>query len=236
MSCHKFGHYTSLCYQRSQHKQVPFKARKPQAHQLQAGALYVQDRAICSQSEDSSSEDSFCLQLKLQCTQASIKNIPPPAHLITNLAYILKLHHIRNLYLRARLDACTGVNIMPASLYRLMFKDPELKKLTPIGLETGTYTTDIIKIVGSCRFYLVHLDSKKLLDVTFFVAINNRSMLLSCKTILVLGLIQPRSRLDYLPPRASLITSSVNYPKKTRSVKLSVQWSRQEMVTQSPKQ
>ena len=106
--------------------------------------------------------------------------------------------------MRARLDTCADLNIMPASVYRLMFKDPELKKLAPSGLEIGAYTTDIIKIVGSCRFYLVHLDSKKLLDVTFFVAINDGSMFLSCKTTLALGLIQPRSRLDYLPPRPSL--------------------------------
>ena len=172
----------------------------------------------------------------IQCTPASIKNIPPPVHLITNLAYRLKPHHTRNLYLRARLDTCTGVNIMPVHVYRLMFKDPELKKLTPSGLEIGTYTTDIIKMVGSCRFYLVHLDSKKLLKVTFLVALNDGSMLLSCKTTPVLGLIQPRSRLDYLSPQASLITSSVHHPKKTRSVKISVHQSRQEVATQSPQQ
>ena len=89
--------------------------------------------------------------------------IPPPAHLITNLAYRLKLHHTRNLYLIARLDTCADINIMPVSVYRLMFKDPELKKLAPSGLEIGTYTTDIMKIVSLCRFYLVHPDSKKLL-------------------------------------------------------------------------
>ena len=102
--------------------------------------------------------------------------------------------------MRAGLDTCGDVNIMPASAYRLMFKDPELKNLAPSGLEIGTYTTDILKIVGSCRIYLVPPDSKKLLDVTFFVAINDGSMLLSCNTTLVLGLIQPQSRLEYLPP------------------------------------
>ena len=103
---------------------------------------------------------------------------------------------------------------MPVSVYRLMFKDSELKKLIPSGLEIGTYTTDIIKIVGSCRFYLVHPDSKKPLDVTFCVAINDGSVLLSCKTTLTPGLIQPRSRLDYLPPWASFLTSSVDHPRR----------------------
>ena len=62
---------------------------------------------------------------------------------------------------------------------------------------------------------------------------NDGSMLLSCKTTLLLGLIQPRSRLDYLPPRASLITSPADHPKKTRTV-LHVQ--KQETSTQKNKQ
>ena len=45
--------------------------------------------------------------------------------------------------------------------------------------------------------------------------------------MLALGLIQPCTRLDYLPPRASLITSSVDHPKKTKS-QISVHVSRKE--------
>ena len=63
----------------------------------------------------------------------------------------------------------------------------------------------------------MHPDTKKLVEVTFFVAMNDGSVLLLCKTTLMLGLIQPRTRLDYLPLRASLITSSVYHPKKTQS-------------------
>ena len=53
-------------------------------------------------------------------------------------------------------------------------------------------------------------------EVTFYVASNNGSVLLSCAAMLALGLIQPCTRLDYLPPRASLITSSADHPKKTK--------------------
>ena len=88
-----------------------------------------------------------------------------------------------------------------------------------------------LTLLSSCKFYLVHSDTKKLMDVTFFVAMNDGSMLLSCKTTLMLGLIQPRIRLDYLPPRASLITSSADHPKKTKST-LHVQ--KQEVSTQRP--
>ena len=150
----------------------------------------------------------------MQHRQANLQKIPKPAHLIANLTYRLKSHHTRNLYLRARLDTCTDCNIMPASVCRLVCEGPEMEKLAPSSLEIGTYTTDTVKVVGSCIFYLVHPDTKKLMDVTFFVAVNDGSMLLSSKTTLMLGLIQQRTRLVYLPPRNSLITSLVSHPRK----------------------
>ena len=177
----------------------------------------MQEDSICGQSNNLiSSNESFCLQVKIQCTQANTK-FPTPHHLITNLPYRLKLHHKKNQYLRARLDTCADVTIMPVSVYKLVFLDPDCEKLTPSKPEIGTYTTNKVKLVGSCMFYLVQPDTKHLQEVTFYVASNNGSVLLSCATTLVLGLIQPHTRLDYLPARASLITSSADHPKKTKS-------------------
>ena len=118
-----------------------------------------------------SSSESFFLQERIQHAQASSKI--PTSHLITNLAYKLKPHHTRNQYLRARLDACADVNIMPASVYKLVFHDPDLQKFASSKLEIGTYTTDTVKLVRSCVFYLVHPDTKCLQEVTFYVASNN---------------------------------------------------------------
>ena len=53
--------------------------------------------------------------------------------------------------------------------------------------------------------------------MTFHIASNEGSVLLSCNTVLTLGLIQSRPRLDYLPPRASLITSKEDHPTKTKT-------------------
>ena len=187
----------------------------------------MQEDSICSQSSAlPSSDESFCLHVKIQCTQAESK-FPTPHHLITNLAYQLKPHHKRNQYLRARLDTCADVNIMPANVYKLGFQDPDCRKLAPSKLEIGTYMTDTVKLVGSCVFYLVHPDTKHLQEVTFYSDSNNGSVLLSCVTTLALGLIQPHSRLDYLPPRASLTTSSARHPEKTKS-KINIHVFRQE--------
>ena len=63
-SCHKCGHFTSLNYQK---KEASFKPRKPNAHMLQMGAVYTCDKSIHGHSEDcSSSDESFCLQVKIQ--------------------------------------------------------------------------------------------------------------------------------------------------------------------------
>ena len=102
-------------------------------------------------------------------------------------------------------------------------------------MQIGTYTNDTVKIVGTCKLYSVHLDTKKLVETTFYVATNDGSMLLSCNSTLDLDLIQPRSRLDYLPPRASLITSTQHHPKKTRQAKQHVHRS-QQVATQSKQQ
>ena len=125
------------------------------------------------------------------------------------------------------MDTCADVNIMPVSVYKLVFQDPDCKKLAPSKLEIDTYMTDTVKLVGSCVFYLVHPDTKCLQEETFYVASNNGSVLLSCVTTLALDLIWPCSRLDYLPARASLITSSADHPEKTKS-KTNVHVSRQE--------
>ena len=229
-SCHKFGHFTSLYFMKGQQKQAYHKPCKPKVHQLNAGTIQAYD----SQSESESSDNSFCLQLQIKHVQAQNKSDKKPDCLITNLPYRLKKHKSSNPYLRSRLDTCIDVNIMPGLVYKLVFHDPNLEKLTPNKLQTGTYTNDTVKIVGTCKLYLVHPDTKKLVETIFYVAANDGSVLLSCKSTLALDLIQPRFRLDYLPPRASIITSTQDHPRKTKQVQALVQThSSKELSTQS---
>ena len=49
--------------------------------------MYAQDSANHCYSAESSSDESFCLQLQAQSNQAEVKQIPQPVHLITILAY-----------------------------------------------------------------------------------------------------------------------------------------------------
>ena len=145
------------------------------------------------------------------------QKIPRPTHLITNIAYQLKQDHTRNQYLRARIDTGAEVNLMPVSVYRLIYHDHDLRKLSPCRLKIGTYTTDTVKIIGTSIIYLIHPDSKKLTETVFYIASNKGSVLLSCNTSLTLGLIQSRPGLDYLLPRVSLITSNADHLRKTKA-------------------
>ena len=97
--CHKFGHFTTVCYQKSQQPSSSFKTRKPKAQQLHAGALYTHHDADRSGSEISDIEGSFCLQMKIQKTQVTNQQAPKPIYLMTNLVYHLQLHHKTNQYL-----------------------------------------------------------------------------------------------------------------------------------------
>ena len=172
-SCHKFGHFTSLCFMKGQQKQAYHKNWKPKAHQLTAGTIQAYD----SQSDSEGSDNSFCLQLQVKCVQAQNKVDKRPPCLITNLLYRLKMHENRNPYIQARLGTCAVVNIMSASVYKLVFQDSNLEKLIPNKLQIGTYTNDTVKIVGTCKLYLVHPDTKTLIETIFYVATNDGSVL-----------------------------------------------------------
>ena len=146
--------------------------------------------------------------------------IPAPQHLITNLVYKLKPNHKKTQYLRARLDTCTDINIMPVSVYKLVCLDPDCKKLAPSSkLHIGTYTTDKNKVIGSCTLFVVHPDTQCLKEVILHVTRHEGSVVFSCVITLELSLIQPCNNLDFIPSSASLISSNVDHPRKDRSQK-----------------
>ena len=79
--CHKYGYLSSLCYQKK--NQIHHKSNwsNPKVHQLNADPVYAQDSSICSHSKESSSNESFSLQLQVQQNQVGGKKIPNPVTL-----------------------------------------------------------------------------------------------------------------------------------------------------------
>ena len=205
-ACKKYGHFTNLC----------FSKQKKTAYQITAEE--IDNDSESNTEEETYSDDSFVLyQMRAQINLSRAQNkVPKKTHLIANLPYRLKQYQTHHKYLRIRLDTCADVNIMPKSVYQMMFNDPEVQQLAPNDISLGVYTDHQVHILGKCNFYMLHPDTKKPHMVTFYVASNEGSVLLSCTTLLALDLIQTRPRLDYLPPRAKLITSAADHSDITK--------------------
>ena len=157
--------------------------------------------------------------MQVRSIQAETK-FKAPQHLVTYLAYKLNPLKEKTKYLRARIDTCTEASILPLSVYKLIFKDPDCKQLASrTKVSIRTYSTDKVNITGSCSVFAIHPDTSRLKQVTFYVASHEGSVVLSCKTSLTLNLIHPHSNLDQVPDSASLIYSSADCPMKRKSKK-----------------
>ena len=97
---------------------------------MKLGPMYNKD-AFSGQSCYSSEEDSLCLQLKMQSSNQAETKYLAPQHLVTNLESVLEPHKKRTKFLRARIDTCTNVNILPISVYKMLYKDPDCLMLAP---------------------------------------------------------------------------------------------------------
>ena len=107
---------------------------------------------------------------------------------------------------------------MPISVYKLLYKDQDCTKVEPsTKASVKTYTTEKIKIVGSCKMFVVHPDTRLLHEVTFQVTSHEGSVIVSCATSLELSLIHPHTNLDAVPEEGSLIFSKADMPKQKRN-------------------
>ena len=178
--------------------------------------------SVCSQSDASfsSSDDSFCLQMQVKSAQPETK-MQATQHLVTNIEYKLKPHR-RTKFLRARIDTCSNVNVMPVSVYHLTYKDPDCTKLAPSNKDgIFTYTTEKIKVIGSCELLLLHPNTKCFKEVTFQVVNHEGGVILSCATSIDFNLIQPHSELNsQVPNYGKLIYSCADDPGKHKYKKM----------------
>ena len=108
-----------------------------------------------------------------------------PQHVVTNIEYKLKPHRRRTKFLRTKIDTCPNINLIPVSVYKLIYKDKDCTKLEPsTKAAVKTYTTEKIKIVGSYKMFVVHPDTKLLHEVTFHVTSHESSVIVPCATSL----------------------------------------------------
>ena len=184
---------------------------------------YSAEGPIADQTDTSftSSEDSFCLQMKVKHRQAE-DNCSDVQHLVTNLEYKLKPHRRRIKFPRARIDTCSNVNVMPVGVYCVMYKDPDCTKLALSKKNViYTHTTEKMPVIGSCELFVIHPNTKCFQAVTFQVVNIEGSVIVSCATSISLNLIQIHSALNAsVPDCGQLIYSCGDDPGKHKYKKM----------------
>ena len=163
-----------------------------------------------------SSEESFCLQLKVQSSNQAETMCVAPQYLVTNLEYVLEPHKKRTKFLIARIDTYAYVNILPISVHKVLYKNPDCVMLAPSSKNgITTYTTEKIIVSGSCDLFVVHRDTNCLKKITFQVVKHEGSVIVSCATSLGLGLIQLHSVFNESAPDCGrLLYSEADHPNK----------------------
>ena len=103
---------------------------------------------------------------------------------------------------------------MPASIYKILYNDPECIKLQPSkkkGIQT--YTKQKVPVIGSCELFVLNQDDQCFHKVKFQVVSVEGSVIISCATSINLDLIQIPNHLDTkIPDCAGLIYSSADAP------------------------
>ena len=211
--CKKIGHFSHMCFRKPQEQTYKKEPHKPQAQQIHVGRYSLINQQ-CDQEDTSKSEESFCLQMQIKPAQADQESCETQ-QLFTHLEYKLKYYRKSTKFLRARIDTCSNANVMPASIYKKIFKDPECSKLMPIQLRgIYTYTMEKIPVIGSCELLVLHPYDKCFIQVPFHVVSVEGSVIVSCATSIKLKLIHIHNELDTnIPDCARLYYSLVDKPR-----------------------
>ena len=111
-----------------------------------------------------------------------------------------ELFIIFNKYLHIQLDTCRDVNLMPESVYRLVFNDPQISKLAKNDIDLTAYTRHSVDLIGKCTFYMLSKGMRQAVKVDFYIAKEEGIVFLSQETVFQLQLLDVKPRLEYLPP------------------------------------
>ena len=134
--------------------------------------------------------------------------------LYVNIPYQLKPYRKHNKYLCIQLDMCTDVNLMPESVYKLVFNNLQTAKLAKNDIDLTVYTRHSVDPIGKCTFYMLSKATTQPIKAEFYVAKEEGSVLLSSERVFQLQLLNVKPRLEYLLPRVMLISCTANYPKR----------------------
>ena len=74
---------------------------------------------------------------------------------------------------------CADVNLMPESIYKLVFNNPHTSKLAKNDIDLTVYTRHSVNLTGKCTFYMLSKGTKQPVKLDFYIAKEEGSVLLS---------------------------------------------------------
>ena len=217
--CTKIGHFTKISFPKNAHLQPQHyhKDKPKQAHQIivpQHSTKQYKNTHKCDNDDDV----MIAFQLRAQ-PQKNVHNQKVTTGytqkcLYANIAYTFQSYHKHSKYLHVQLDTCADVNLMPESIYKLVFNNLHTCKLAKNDIDLTVYTRHSVNLIGKCTFYMLSKGTKQPLKVDFYIVEEEGNVLLSQETAFQLQLLDVKPQLEDLPPRATLISSAVDYPKR----------------------
>ena len=201
-----------MCFfkdQKQQHIQLV------QAHDNQAVTLQMSDQSFHDANEAyMPSDDDFMCNYMGHVYKTSLQQKTGTSSKFQEIKHFVKVklkpYCTHAVYMHAYVDTGADVNLMPRDMYIKLCNDDKLKNLKPSDIKLGVWGDDQIALLSKCNIYLVHPDTKKPVKVTFYVADQSGSTLLSCAMSLKLDLIKVHPKLGVPPPRAKIITSQAD--------------------------
>ena len=133
-----------MCFTKSvhPHPQHYHKGKPKQAHQI-----IVPEQSIdLYKNTHECDDDDFMITFQLHAQpQKNVHNQMVTTGykqkcLYANIPYRLQTYHKHNKYLCVQLDTCADVNLIPESVYKLVFNDPHTSKLAKNDNDLTVYT------------------------------------------------------------------------------------------------
>ena len=185
--------FTKNAHQQPQHYQ---KGKPKQAHQI---VVPEHSTKQYKNMHDCDNDDDFMAAFQLQAQpQNNVHNQKVTTGYTqkcwyANIPYRLQPHHKHNKYLCVQLDTCADVNLMPKSVYKIVFNDPHTAKLVKNDIDLTVYTRHSVDLIGKCTFYMLNKGTKQPVKVDFYIAKEEGSVLLSQETVFQLQLLDVKS-------------------------------------------
>ena len=236
--CSKTRNFPKMCFYKDEKQQ---HIQLVQAHDDLTVILQTSDESFHDANEEyMPSDDDFMHNYMVHVYKTSLQQKTGTSSKFQWIKHFVKVklkpYHTHAVYMHAYVDTGAGVNLMPWDMYIKLYNDDKLKHLKPSDIKLGVWGDDQISLLGKCNIYLVHPDTKKMVEVTFYVTDKSGSTLLSCATSLKLDLIKLCPRLGVPPPRAKITTSQADIasPAAKRITQGKVMFDEMQSTVQEP--